>query len=54
MILSPCYIKDDELYINTLYQYRISTYKINKHTMSFQNVHIDKQDKLDKYYKSQQ
>lgn len=50
MILSPCYIKDDELYINTLYQYRISTYKINKHTMSFQNVHIDKQDKLDKYY----
>ena len=49
ILVSPCYIKDKELVINTSYQYRTKIIGIKKHIVHFDKMTVKTQDDLDDY-----
>lgn len=49
ILVSPCYIKDKELVINTSYQYRTKIIGIKKHIVHFDKMTVKTQDDLDNY-----
>lgn len=49
IMVSPCYIKDKELVINTSYQYRTKIIGIKKHIVHFGKMTVKTQDDLDNY-----
>ena len=49
ILVSPCYIKDKELVINTSYQYQTKIIGIKKHIIHFDKMTVKTQDDLDNY-----
>lgn len=49
ILVSPCYIKDKELIINTSYQYQTKIIGIKKHIIHFDKMTVKTQDDLDNY-----
>ena len=47
--MSPCYIENNELVVNTSYQYQTKIIGIKKHIVHFDKMTVKTQDDLDDY-----
>lgn len=49
VLMSPCYIENNELVVNTSYQYQTKIIGVKKHIMHFGKMTVKTQDDLDNY-----
>ena len=49
VLMSPCYIENNELVVNTSYQYQTKIIGVKKHIMHFDKMTVKTQDDLDNY-----